>query len=169
MVVSLLVIRVFGGGLAQWVNTARPSYCIQLSRPCRRLPDSFCPGLEVGFVPAVAAQAKAWDRQQLLQRWRFAGRTIGQRRGADLLQHLHPVIAGSTLIVIKGHGRLSSTTTLAARAAKSGIIYGKQALRSPPGDQRALGGSSNQATQITRTSPLKFRTPPWRRCTSRST
>ncbi len=84
----------------------------------------FRTGLEVGFVPAVAAQAKAGHRQQFLHRRRLAGRAVGERRGADFLQHFHAMLAGCTLIVVKGHGCLSSTITLAAWAAKGGIIYG---------------------------------------------
>lgn len=97
-------------------------------------------GLEIGLVPAAAAQAEAWHGQHLLELGCLAGRAIDQRRGADLLDGFQLVTTGSTLIVVHGHGDVSAIKSLlrhacpkdkaSARAAKRGIISGKSRQRS---------------------------------------
>ena len=98
-------------------------------------------GLEIGLVPAAAAQAEARHGQHLLELRRLAGRAIDQRRGADLLDGFQLMTAGSTLIVIHGHGgRLAnpfyspSPHKSLDYTAKSGIISIKSSLCSPQRD-----------------------------------
>ena len=96
-------------------------------------------GLEIGLVPAAAAQAEAWHGQHFLELRRLAGRAIDQRRGADLLNGFQLMTTGSALVVVHGHGDVSAIRTLLrhacyeitpARAAKRGIISGKSRQRS---------------------------------------
>ena len=102
-------------------------------------------GLEIGLVPAAAAQAEARHGQHLLELRRLAGRAIDQRRGADFLDGFQLMTTGSTLIVVHGHGDVSAIRSLLCRArswlestgrkppacaAKRGIISGKSRQRS---------------------------------------
>ena len=61
-------------------------------------------GLEIGFVPAGAAEAEARHGQHLLQLWCLARRAVDQRRSADLLNGFQLMTTGSTLIVVHRHG-----------------------------------------------------------------
>ena len=61
-------------------------------------------GLEVGFVPAGAAEAEARHGQHLFKLWRLAGRAVDQRCCADLLNGFQLMTTGSTLIIVHRHG-----------------------------------------------------------------
>ena len=100
-------------------------------------------GLEIGLVPAAAAQAEARHGQHLLELGCLAGRAIDQRRCADLLDGFQLMSTGSTLIVVHGHGDVSAVDRYCAApaldreqrekapaAAKRGIISGKSRQRS---------------------------------------
>ena len=55
--------------------------------------------LEVCFVPACTAEAKAWHGQHFLQFRCLTGRTINQRWSADLLNGFQLMTTGSTLVI----------------------------------------------------------------------
>ena len=115
VVVSLLVIRnsvevlrTDGAG-----NNARARLCSDCVRStsvgfiaaCQIL---FRACLEVCFVPACTAEAKAWHGQHFLQFRCLTGRTIDQRWGADLLNGFQLMTTGSTSVIVHGHWRVST-------------------------------------------------------------
>ena len=61
-------------------------------------------GLEIGLVPAGAAEAEAWHGQHLLKLWRLACRAVDQRCIADLLNGFQLMTTGSTLVIVHRHG-----------------------------------------------------------------
>ena len=63
----------------------------------------FRAGFKVGLIPAAAFQAKTRHGQQLFQLGRLAGRTVDQRRIAELLNGFHLVTAGSALVIVNRH------------------------------------------------------------------
>lgn len=154
-------------------------------------------GLEVGLVPAGSAEAEAWHGQHFFKLWCLAGRAVDQRRSADLLNGFQLMTTGSTLIIVHRHGDCLGNQITRARAwgcaAKREIISGKSSLCSRKTAQTGLDPHARRCSRASRqprpdaaaarqesffklctthttlTSPLKFFTPPCRRCTSLST
>ena len=71
---------------------------------------------EVSLVPAGTAEAEPGHGEHFFQFRRLAGRAVDQRLSADLLNGFQLMTAGSTLIVVHGHGVVSAiNSTVCAR------------------------------------------------------